>query len=89
MNENVISKTEALLKEMLDDLDPTACILMALSKDRTKLHAYTYLDDDGRLAMIKTLDSDPITLKGMEAVFNNIMVILGNTQALPKRSEMN
>jgi len=64
---------------MLEDIDPDATILLALSKDRKYLHFYSALDEEGRIDMIETLKTDPAILEELKNVFNVISNILGNT----------
>ena len=73
---------------MCDDIDPTATILMALSKDRKTLHIYSSLDIEGRRAMAKVCNSDLAVREGLKNIFNHLGEIASNAMFMDSEEKI-
>ena len=70
------------IKNMCDDIDASATILLALSKDRKTLHIYSSLDAEGRKAMAKVCNSNLAVRDGLKSIFDNLGEIVSSAMMM-------
>lgn len=84
----MIMTNEEKLNKILNDIDPSATILIALSEDRKTLHAYGTLEEEGREKMVLALNSDSRTRKGVQDIIHHLYNILNNALMMEHDKKM-